>query len=131
MAALAGQTVTNVCIGYYSAMAVTLSGALYSWGLDGDSTGCLGHGHGIAEVWEPLAVQHLQGIHIEEAALGQNKHEPFALARSASGAVFAWGGSAERDSPVSGVIMGHGPGVARQELPAEVSKLAHFERHRR
>jgi len=131
VAALAGESVVHVAVGHYSCMAVSLSGSLYSWGLDGQGKGCLGHGPGIAEVWEPLAVAHLKGVHIEEACFGHNKREAFALARSAQGVVYAWGGvDIEGETgATSGVVMGHGPGVTRLDLPTEVAKLTHFEKY--
>jgi len=108
--------------GYYSALAVTTEGLVFSWGLDG-GLGCLGHGPAISEVWEPLLVADLEGVKIEEIAMSQKERQCFSLARSMQGVVFAWGGGID-----SSAATGHGAEEGCVDRPLEVTKLSYLDK---
>jgi len=113
-------TVMEIALGYFSAMAITKGGMLWSWGLDNDSgVGCLGHGPGFSEVWEPLQIASLVDVQIEEVKMGQNKHMCFAMARDQEGVLYSWGGGVEHPT-----LLGHGSAVDRIEFPTQL-KLHH------
>ena len=85
VAALVGKQVVQISCGGYHSLAVTASGAVYSWGYGDD--GKLGHGNQEHQML-PKEVEALRGRQVTMVSAGGSH----SLALTASGEVLSWGG---------------------------------------
>ena len=108
--ALAGQRAVAVSVGGAHCLAITVDGAVWSWG--SGAFGMLGHGNQQDQL-PPKKVGALAGRRVVAVSAGR-RHS---LARAADGAVFTWG---EGETG----CLGHGEDQSNQLLPKSVEAWA-------